>query len=126
MYERALEAASPEQKPWIALNAFGYTFMPILGGIVLIAAGMKLAVVHYAEPASLPTALFLAAGASLYLLGLVAFRWFVHSGRLTIRVLIAVVVLATSLVGIVLSSIAQLAVLVLVLIGGTMVDAALG
>src|SRR5438270_7059345 len=56
--ERALEAATIEKKPWIALNAFGYAFLPVLGGIVLLAAGMKLAVIRYADPATPAAALF--------------------------------------------------------------------
>ncbi|HEY9287369.1 MAG TPA: low temperature requirement protein A [Candidatus Dormibacteraeota bacterium] len=124
--EAALEDATPERKPWVALNAFGYSFMPILGGIVLVAAGMKLAVVHYNETSTIPTAIFLAAGTSLYIVGLVIFRRFVHSGRLALRALMALLCLPTAFVGIELSPIAQLAVLVLVLTGGTVADAALG
>lgn len=124
--ETALQQAAPEQKPWVALNAFGYTFIPILGGIVLVAAGMKLAVVRYAEPAAVATASFLAIGASLYLVGLVAFRWFVDSGRLALRAFMALLCLPTVLVGIAVSPLAQLVVIVVLLIGGTIVDTALG
>src|SRR5205807_2692307 len=48
--EDALERAPQERRPWLALNAFGYVFLPILGGIVVIAAGLKLALVHYNQP----------------------------------------------------------------------------
>src|SRR5919201_3401539 len=64
--ETALGNAPPEKAPWLALNAFGYTFLPVLGGIVLTAAGMKLAVVRYQEPATTETAPFLAGGVSVY------------------------------------------------------------
>ena len=50
--EDALERAPQERRPWLALNAFGYVFLPILGGIVVIAAGLKLALVHYNETAT--------------------------------------------------------------------------
>src|SRR5919109_3856829 len=73
--EIALGGAPQERRPWLALNAFGYTFLPILGGIVLVATGVKLAVVRYAEPATVAIALFLAAGVSVYMVGLSIFRW---------------------------------------------------
>lgn len=72
--ERSLAAADRHRRPWLALNAFGYAFLPILGGIVVLAAGIKLAIVHYGEPVTAPTAWFLAAGVATYVLGLVAFR----------------------------------------------------
>ncbi len=124
--ERAFESASTVQTPWLALNAFGYTFLPLLAGIVAVASGVKLAVVHYDQPSSVSAALFLAIGVSAYLLALVAFRLVVGSGRLWVRSLIAVVVLPTALVGINVSSIAQLALLTAILIAGVILDARVG
>src|SRR5260370_16030527 len=57
--ELAIGRAPEERRPWFAVQAFGYIFLPILRGIVVVAAGMKLAVVAYDEPAALSTALFL-------------------------------------------------------------------
>src|SRR5919197_357023 len=37
--ERALRAAPADRPPWLALFAFGYAFLPVLGGIVVFAAG---------------------------------------------------------------------------------------
>src|SRR5205807_9143227 len=81
----ALERSPQERRPWLALTAFGYVFLPILGGIVVIAAGLKLALVHYNQPATGSTAFLLAGGVALYLAGLVLFRWFLHIGPLLIR-----------------------------------------
>src|SRR5213079_1404452 len=54
--ERALDAAPDARNPWLALFAFGYAFLPVLGGIVVLAAGIKEAVVKYDEPATAATA----------------------------------------------------------------------
>src|SRR3989441_2933698 len=93
--EDALERAPRERRPWLALNAFGYVFPPILGGIVVIPAGLKLALVHYNQPATGSTAFLLAGGVALYLAGLVLFRWFLHIGPLWIRLLLVVLTLLT-------------------------------
>ena len=71
---RAMERAPEERRPWLAVQGFGYIFLPILGGIVVVAAGMKLAVVGYDEPATLATALLLASGVAAYAFGLVLFQ----------------------------------------------------
>jgi low temperature requirement protein LtrA len=126
--ERAAQAmaGAPEaRRPWLAVQAFGFIFLPLLGGIVVVAAGMKLAVVAYNEPATLPTALFLASGVSAYALGLVLFRWFLRSGPLGVRLTIAVLVLPTALIGMAITPLAQLVALAAILIGGATVDGAL-
>jgi low temperature requirement protein LtrA len=121
----AMERAPEERRPWLAVQAFGYIFLPILGGIVVVAAGMKLAVVAYDEPAARSTALFLAFGVAAYALGLVLFRWLLRSGPLIIRTSIAVLVLPTALIGITITPLAQLAAIVAILVGGAIVDGAL-
>ena len=112
--EVALESAPEAERPRMALNAFGYVFLMTLGGIVLLAAGVKLAVVHYQEPATTAAALFLATGACLYALSLSCFRWVLGSGSLTPRLLLAVLVLPTAIIGTRVSSLAQLVTLVLI------------
>ena len=116
--EAALDAAQGEHKPWLALNAFGYAFVPILGGIVLVAAGIKLAVVRYNEPATVSAAVFLAAGVAIYLVGLALFRWLIHVRSVAIRLLIAVLALITTFIGLRTTAVAQLAALVAILIAG--------
>ena len=122
---QAMEGAHEERRPWLAVLAFGYFFLPILGGIVVVAAGMKLAVVAYNEPAALSTALFLATGVAAYALGLVLFRWLLHSGPISIRLAIGVLVLPIALIGIAVTPLAQLAAVVAILVGGSIVDGAL-
>ena len=123
--EVALERAPQERRPWLALNAFGYTFVPVLGGIVLAAAGMKLAVVHYNEPATVATSLFLAGGVTVYLAGLVAFRWLIHGGSPVTRLALAVLAFPTMAIGLKVSPLAQLALLVALLVVGSSVDSML-
>jgi len=48
--ERVLDAAAVDRTSWLALYGFGYAFLPVLGGIVVFAAGVKNAVGHYGEP----------------------------------------------------------------------------
>ena len=122
---QAMERAPEERRPWLAVQGFGYIFLPILGGIVVVAAGMKLAVVAYDEPATLATALFLASGVAAYALGLVLFRRLFHSGPLGIRLAIGLLAIPTALVGIALTALAQVSALVAILVAGAIVDGAM-
>jgi low temperature requirement protein LtrA len=97
--EQALRNASDERNPWLALFAFGYAFLPVLAGIVLLAAGVKRAIVSYNQPADAATAWFLAAGVALYAMGLVSLRFVLHTGSLVMRAALAFVALVTVLVG---------------------------
>jgi low temperature requirement protein LtrA len=107
------------------VQAFGYIFLPLLGGIIVVAAGMKLAVLGYDQPATLSTALFLASGVAAYALGLVLFRWVLRSGPLTVRLTIAMLALPTALIGLAITALAQLTALVAILVVGAIVDGAL-
>ena len=120
--EAALDAAQGEHKPWLALNAFGYAFVPILGGIVLVAAGLKLAVVRYNEPSTVSAAVFLAGGVAIYLAGLALFRWLIHVHSVAIRLLMVVLALLTTFIGLRTTAIAQLAALVVILIAGNVAE----
>jgi low temperature requirement protein LtrA len=122
--EVALESAPPEKKPWLALNAFGYTFLLLLGGIVLVAAGVKLAVLRFAEPATVSSAFFMGGGVALYAVGLGLFRWFAGSGRLAPRLLIALPAILSAFLGIAVSPLAQLAALVILLVVSVVIDTA--
>ena len=122
---QAMEVAPEERRPWLAVQAFGFIFLPILGGIVVVAAGMKLAVVAYNEPATLATGLFLACGIAAYALGLVLFRWLLSSGPLRVHLTIAVLALPTALIGIAITPLAQVAALAVILIAGAAADATL-
>jgi len=120
--ERALDGAAFERRAWMSLNAFGYVFLLVLGGIVLVAAGMKLAVVSYNEPSTLATAVLLAAGVAAYAIGLVLFRLVLDCGRLVFRLLIAILALPTIWLGVGIAPAAQVSALVLIIIAGIAAD----
>ena len=119
---RALDNAPDARNPWLALFAFGYAFLPVLGGIVVLAAGMHEAVLRYDEPASAATAWFLAAGVATYLVGLVSFRAVLRTGPLAPRLTVAGGALITALIGLVVSAEVQIAALTLVVVAGILVE----
>jgi low temperature requirement protein LtrA len=121
--ERALDAAPDARNPWLALFAFGYVFIPVLGGIIVFAAGMKEAIVDYDEPAAAATAWFLAAGVATYVLGLVALRAVLHTGPLGLRLSVAVAAVPTVVIGLEVSPELQIAVLTLVVVAGILAEA---
>jgi len=120
--EAALDLAAGSRKPWLALNAFGYAFVPILGGIVLVAAGLKLAVVRYNEPSTVSAAVFLAAGVAIYLAGLALFRWLIHAHSVPLTLLLGLLAIMTTFIGLRTTPVGQLAVLVVVLVAGNIVE----
>jgi low temperature requirement protein LtrA len=116
--QAAIEAAPMEKRPWLALKSFGYVFLLILGAIVVIAAGMKIGIVHYDRRASLASSAFLAGGVAAYLIGLVLFRWVLSSGPLAIRLLLAALTVPTVLLGTAVSPVVELLALVIIVVGG--------
>ena len=120
--ERALDAAPDARNPWLALFAFGYAFLPLLGGIIVFAAGMKEAVIRYDEPASAATAWFLAAGVATYVGGLVALRAVLRTGPVAGRLSVACICVPTVVVGLAISPEVQIATLTLVVVGGILAE----
>jgi low temperature requirement protein LtrA len=121
--ERALDDASASRNPWLSLFAFGYAFLPVLGGVIAVAAGVKQAMLVYGKPASAPTAWFLGAGLAVYVAGLVAIRLILRTGPATVRLAVAAVALLTVAIGRAVSSEAQLAALTVVLVAGIATEA---
>jgi low temperature requirement protein LtrA len=107
--ERALDAASAERNPWLSLLAFGYAFLPVLGGVIVFAAGMKRAILQYGRPATAATVWFLAGGVAVYVFGLVLFRIVLRTGRVWIRLAVVAVAPVTVLLGLLVSPEAQIA-----------------
>jgi low temperature requirement protein LtrA len=121
--ERALDAAPDARNSWLALFAFGYAFLPVLGGIVVLAAGMHEAVLRYDEPATAATAWFLAAGVATYVLGLVSFRAVLRTGPLALRLTVAAAAVPTVVIGLKVSPELQIAVLTLVVVASILAEA---
>jgi low temperature requirement protein LtrA len=124
--ERALRGADRARSPWLALYAFGYAFFVILGGIIVLAAGVKLAIVRSAQPVPAPAAWFLAGGVATYVVGLAWFRRLLGTGPLGVRLIVALLALSTGLVGLAVSAEAQLAVLLAILGGGVVAESQIG
>jgi low temperature requirement protein LtrA len=122
--ERALDAAPVDRTAWMALYGFGYAFLPVLGGIIVFAAGVKNAAVHYGEPVTGSTAWLLAAGVATYVAGLAWFRRLLDTSPVGTRLVLAGAALPTATVGLAFSLDAQLGVLAVVLVGGVFIESA--
>jgi low temperature requirement protein LtrA len=69
-----MAAADPERRPGLALAAYFYPYIPMLLGIVVLAAGLKLTIGNAAQPHPAREALALGAGVALFLAGDAMFR----------------------------------------------------
>jgi low temperature requirement protein LtrA len=72
--EESLTDAGPEIRPRLALSAYFYAYIPMLLGIVAMAAGLKTAIGHPGAALTAGPAIALAAGVTLFLAGDVMFR----------------------------------------------------
>jgi low temperature requirement protein LtrA len=113
---RALVAASLTRRVVMALNAYFYAFVPILLGVVTLAAGLKLAIGDVGARLSPEAALLLGGGTGLYLAGDVAYRLALGIMPMTARAVAAVITLLTVVLGIGLSGLAQLTALLVLLL----------
>jgi low temperature requirement protein LtrA len=120
--ERALTAMAPERRPVAALVAFGYAFLPILGGIVLVAAGAEEALAHLGEALDRAGAWFLAAGVAAFLAGEVGYRLALGIRPIRERAVTAAVALATVPLGTEVGAEVQMGALVALLVGLVLVE----
>jgi low temperature requirement protein LtrA len=109
--EKAMTQADPAVRPALALNAYFYSYIPMLLGIVAMAAGVKQAIGRAYSTLPYPVCLALAGGVALYLAGDVAFRRTLRIGTQRYRAAAAAVALAASAVGVTFSVTAEIAVL---------------
>ncbi|MBV9096339.1 MAG: low temperature requirement protein A [Streptosporangiaceae bacterium] len=109
--EEQLTRAGPAARPALALNAYFYSYIPMLLGIVTLAAGVKLAIGHRASAAA---CLALGGGVALYLAGDAAFRRALRIGTQRYRAGAAAAALAATAVGIAAGVTAQLALLTVI------------
>ncbi|MGE5290136.1 MAG: low temperature requirement protein A [Micromonosporaceae bacterium] len=112
--EATMTAAPAHARPGLALNGYFYAYIPMLLGIVVIAAGVKRSIGHpgLAAPAA---SLALAGGVALFLVGDIAFRRALRAGPVPVRSVAAVAALVTAVIGALLAVVAQLLALVAVL-----------
>jgi low temperature requirement protein LtrA len=110
--ERALTEAPDERRPRLALYSYGYAHVPILLGVVALAAGVKRSVGHAFEAPGFPLALALGGGVALYLFGDALFRRSLRMAPGWFRAVAGAVALASVPVGLAAGAVAQLAFLV--------------
>jgi low temperature requirement protein LtrA len=115
--ERALAAVPDERRAAVAVRAFGYWHLPILLGIIVLAAGLKHAIGHAFEPLDAAHALLLAGGVAVFLAGDVGFRRTLRIGPGRLRAIAAALALATVPLGLAASAVLQLCLLGIVLVG---------
>jgi low temperature requirement protein LtrA len=115
--EQALEALPQLERAQAAVRAFGHWHLPILLGIIAIAAVAREATAHPFSSLTWARAAILGAGVAVYLAGDVAFRQELGIGGIRWRTAGTLLSLAVIPVGAWLSPFAETAVLVAVLLG---------
>jgi low temperature requirement protein LtrA len=101
----------------LSVRAFGYWHMPILFGVIAMAATLRHAVGHPSAELSSEQAWLLGGGAALFLVGDVLYRRTLGLGRGPWRLAAAALALATVPLGTTASAAAQLGTLVAFLAG---------
>jgi low temperature requirement protein LtrA len=114
--ERAFTAAGPARRPGLALSAYFYAHIPMLLGIVAMAAGVRLTIGEAAEPHPVGQAIALSGGVALFLAGDAWFRNVLRIGTSWPRLATAGVALAATVLGAAVAVEAQLAVLLCALV----------
>jgi len=120
--EQAMTRADPAARPGLALAAFFYAYIPLLLGIVAVAAGVRRAIGHAGSTLPYPACLALAGGVALYLAGDVAFRHALRIGGQRYRAAAAAAALAVSGVGVWLSVAAEIALLAVIVVAALVVE----
>ncbi len=72
---RLIEAPEGRVRNELARDSYSYLHFPMVAGIVLMALGLKTTLTHVSDPLHIVPAFALLGGISVYLLGLVAFRY---------------------------------------------------
>jgi low temperature requirement protein LtrA len=127
---RVLTAASDDRRTALALNAFFYGNIPLLLGLIAMAAGILRAVVQSIGPGTPPAgsaasagqALVLACGAALFLAGDVVSRWQLGTGPFQVRLAAAAAAIGTGAVGTYAGLNAQLILVAAVLVTPLLVE----
>ena len=109
--EEAFTRTAEGQRAQLALNAYFYSYIPVLLGIVLLAAGIKVAIQHPGDTLPYRPCLALAGGVALFLAGDVALRKALGIAPLRYRAAAAAACLVTWITGVTLSSAVEIALL---------------
>jgi low temperature requirement protein LtrA len=114
--ERAMRAATDGERFGLAINAYFFAYIPILLGVITIAAGVERSIGAVEERLDAGSAGLLAVGVALYLAGDVAFRRVMRIRPIAHRGGAAVAALATMLLGISVAAAVQLVALVAIVV----------
>jgi low temperature requirement protein LtrA len=132
--EQAMTRVKADRRPVLALNAYFYGNIPLLLGLVALAAGVLREVVQAAgrpapaagSAASAAQAAVLACGAALFLGGNLIIRWQLGLGPVRPRILAAAAAVATIPVGVYAGLVAQLALVAVVLVAPLIAERRIG
>jgi len=120
--EHALAAMPPVRRARGALRGYGYWHLPMLLGIVTIAAAERRALADPFEPVSWSVSAMLGCGAAAFLAGDALFRRELAIGTVRVRGAAAILALATLPLGATVAPAAQIAALVALLAGAVVVE----
>lgn len=107
----------------LAINAYFYSYIPMLLGIVIMAAALEEAIIDASHPLPNAFAVALGGGVALYLLGDLSFRQTLRIEPRIFRICGAALALATIPVGIYATAVMQLIALVVILSGMLVLEA---
>jgi low temperature requirement protein LtrA len=115
-------AAAGDRRGRVAIFGYGHTYVPLLGSVILFAAGAAEAIAHPTDHLHWGPALGIAGGAALYLVANTTLRAVVGVRFSPARLVGAVLALPTAFLGVHVSSIAQLGALAAVMVLTLAVD----
>jgi low temperature requirement protein LtrA len=114
--ERAMLAATEEQRFRLAINAYFFSYIPILLGVITTAAGIERSIGRAAERLDLGSALTLAVGVAMFLDGDVAFRRTMGISPVAYRAGAAAAALGTVVLGVTVAAAVQTFALVMIVV----------
>jgi low temperature requirement protein LtrA len=120
--ERALAGMPPVERAWAALFGFGYWHIPMLLGIVTVAAAERTALGEPFDALGWRRAALLGGGIAAFLAGDALFRRALRIGRLDVRVAAAALAVATLPLGAEVSPAAQVGALVVLLVAAIVAE----
>ncbi|HEX6701953.1 MAG TPA: low temperature requirement protein A [Gaiellaceae bacterium] len=123
--ERALASMPPVERAWAALTGFGYWHIPMLLGILTVAAAERRALGDPFAALSWQLAGLLGGGIAAFLVGDALFRRALGIGRLGVRAAAAVLAVGTLPLGAGVFAAVQIGALVVLLVAAIVVEARL-
>ena len=119
--EHAMRRASGADRARLAIQAYYYAHLVMIGGIIMAAAGVHEALGHLEQPEH-ASAWLISVGVAVYLFGAGAFRWLLHIGPGWQRFVAGALALGTMPVGEWSGSFPQLTLVVVLLAGMLVVE----